>query len=100
MTIKINYGHKSSFWANYFWVFIFGHFFCPFLKLRKTFPAIFLLKNIINQKSYLKKLSLQNSLNRIFDLLYFTINKHIKFCKKIFYMYIINVFFRKYSKNI
>jgi len=32
-----------------------GHFFCPFLKLKKTFPTKISLKNIINWNSYLKK---------------------------------------------
>jgi len=27
-----------SFWGNYFLLFIFGHFFCPFLKSKKNFP--------------------------------------------------------------
>ena len=32
----------------------FGHFFCPILKLRKTFPTKISLKNRINWNSYLK----------------------------------------------
>jgi hypothetical protein len=47
------WSHRSYFWQDFFGFSIFGHFFCPFLKIPKYFAQKYLEKRI-NWKKDLK----------------------------------------------